>query len=406
MADFERIAALLDRRRPGHALPGAFYTDADVFEFDQVAIHRRCWILVGFEVELSRAGSHLALTVARAPVFVVRGQDGALRGFHNTCRHRGSRIVPEGKGTAARLVCPYHRWTYDLAGALVHAARMGEAFQACDHGLHPIHVETCAGAIYVCLADAPPPFAPFREKLAPLLAPHRLQDAKVAFESVLIERGNWKLAMENARECYHCATSHPELSLTFPTGVSGNFDYGDEARRHAEFNARMASVGLEVGPHEGDWWQAIRFPLNEGCRSMTMDGQTAVTKLMVEAGDGDIGSLRWAIEPHGFVHATADFLFMYSAMPIGPKETLITSKWLVHKDAQEGVDYSLEHLTELWNRTNQQDLTLVETNQQGVDSPAFTPGPYCADAEALTMRFTDWYCATARAYLEQCRGQA
>ena len=406
MADFERIAALLDRRRPGHALPGAFYTDADVFEFDQVAIHRRCWILVGFEVELSRAGSHLALTVARAPVFVVRGQDGALRGFHNTCRHRGSRIVPEGKGTAARLVCPYHRWTYDLAGALVHAARMGEAFQACDHGLHPIHVETCAGAIYVCLADAPPPFAPFREKLAPLLAPHRLQDAKVAFESVLIERGNWKLAMENARECYHCATSHPELSLTFPTGVSGNFDYGDEARRHAEFNARMASVGLEVGPHEGDWWQAIRFPLNEGCRSMTMDGQTAVTKLMVEAGDGDIGSLRWAIEPHGFVHATADFLFMFSAMPIGPKETLITSKWLVHKDAQEGVDYSLEHLTELWNRTNQQDLTLVETNQQGVDSPAFTPGPYCADAEALTMRFTDWYCATARAYLEQCRGQA
>jgi len=406
MADLERLAALLDQRRPGHALPRAFYTDADVFEFDQIAIHRRCWILIGFEVELPKAGAHLALTIAGAPVFVVRGQDGALRGFHNTCRHRGSRIVADGKGASARMVCPYHRWTYDLTGALVHAARMGKDFQACDHGLHPIHVETCAGAIYVCVADTPPPFAPFREKLAPLLAPHRLQDAKLAYESVLIERGNWKLAMENARECYHCAASHPELSLTFPTGVSGNFDYGDEARRHADFNARMASAGLEVGPQEGDWWQAIRFPLNEGCRSMTMDGQTAVSKLMVEAGEGDIGSLRWAIEPHGFVHATADFLFMFSAMPIGPKETLITSKWLVHKDAQEGVDYSLEHLTELWNRTNQQDLTLVETNQQGVDSPAFTPGPYCADAEALTMRFTDWYCAAARAYLEQHSGQA
>jgi glycine betaine catabolism A len=397
MANLERIAALLDQRRPGHALPRAFYTDADVFEFDRIAIHQRCWILIGFEVELPKAGAHLALTIAGAPVFVVRGQDGALR---------GSRIVADGKGASARLVCPYHRWTYDLTGALVHAARMGEDFQACDHGLHPIQVETCAGAIYVCLADAPPPFAPFREKLAPMLAPHRLQDAKLAHESVLIERGNWKLAMENARECYHCATSHPELSLTFPTGVSGNFDYGDEARRHADFNARMASVELEVGPHEDGWWQAIRFPLNEGCRSMTMDGQTAVSKLMVEAGDGDIGSLRWAIEPHGFVHATADFLFMFSAMPLSQKETLITSKWLVHKDAQEGVDYRLEHLTELWNRTNQQDLTLVETNQQGVDSPAFTPGPYCADAEALTMRFTDWYCATARAYLGQCRGQA
>ena len=105
---------------------------------------------------------------------------------------------------------------------------------------------------------------------------------------------------------------------------------------HAAYNARMAAVGFEVGPHEGDWWQAIRFPLNEGCRSMTMDGQTAVGKLMVEAGDGDIGSLRWSIEPHSFVHATADFLFMFSAMPLTPKETLIISKWLVHKDAGRG----------------------------------------------------------------------
>ena len=152
MVDLQRIEALLDQRRPGHALPRAFYTDPEVFEFDQVAIHRRAWILAGFEVELPRTGSHMALTVAGAPVFVVRGQDGALRGFHNTCRHRGSRIVAEGKGSSARLVCPYHRWTYDLSGDLVHAARMGDDFAQtllhvhvaaqralalpeCDHGL-------------------------------------------------------------------------------------------------------------------------------------------------------------------------------------------------------------------------------------------------------------------------------
>jgi Rieske 2Fe-2S family protein len=400
MVDLDRIARLLDERRPGHTLPRALYTDPDAFAFDMAAIHHRSWILVGFDVELPRAGSHLALTIAGAPVFVVRGRDGVLRGFHNTCRHRGSRILADGKGAAARLVCPYHRWTYDLTGELVHAARMGPDFELCDHGLGPVQVETCEGAIYVCVGEGAPPFEPFRAKLGPMLAPHRLGEAKLAHETTLIERGNWKLAMENARECYHCATSHPELALTFPTGVSGNFDYGEEARRHAAFNARMADLGLEVGPHEDDWWQAIRFPLNEGCRSMTIDGQMAVRRLMVEAGDGDIGSLRWAIEPHGFVHATADSLFMFSALPLSPSETLIVSKWLVHKDAVEGVDYDLAHLTELWNRTNQQDLNLVENNQRGVESPGYRPGPYCADAEALTMRFTDWYCAKARAYLE------
>ena len=89
----------------------------------------------------------MALTLAGAPIFVGRGHDGVLRGFHNTCRHRGSRILPDGKGQAARLVCPYHRWTYDLAGELVNASRMGDEFAACDHGLGQIQVETCAGAV-------------------------------------------------------------------------------------------------------------------------------------------------------------------------------------------------------------------------------------------------------------------
>ena len=134
---------------------------------------------------------------------------------------------------------------------------------------------------------------------------------------------------------------------------------------------------------------------------MTMDGQTAVRELMVEAGDGDIGSLRWSIEPHSFVHATADFLFMFSAMPLTPKETLITTKWLVHKDAVEGVDYDVGRLTEVWTRTNLQDLDLCENNQRGVSSLGYVPGPYSEAAEPLVMRFANWYCAEARGYLHR-----
>jgi Rieske 2Fe-2S family protein len=402
MLDLGTIAASLAQRRPGHTLPQDLYLSDGAYQFDLRAIFERTWILLGFEVEWPRPGAHVALTIGRAPIFVVRGQDGVLRGFHNTCRHRGSRIVAEGKGVAARLVCPYHRWTYDLAGGLVHAARMGEGFDPAGHGLHPIHVETCGGAVYACLAEQPPPFDAFRARLEPMFAPHRMDEAKLAFECSFVENANWKLAMENARECYHCPTSHKELSLTFPTGVSANFDYGDDARRQAAYNTRMAGLGLEVGPSEEAWWQAIRFPLNEGYRSWTLDGAPAVRKPMVEAGEGDIGSLRLAVEPHAFVHATADAVFMFCALPLSPGQTQVTSKWLVHRDAVEGVDYDLKKLTELWTITNQQDLTLVENNQKGVESPGYTPGPFSTEAEALALRFTDWYCATARAYLETC----
>lgn len=400
MIDLERLSRLLADRSAGHALPGPLYNDAEAFAFDLEAIFGRAWLMVGFEAELKRPGDWMAIDIGPWPVLITRDRTGALGAFHNTCRHRGSQICPSGKGHAARLVCPYHRWTYELSGELANAARMGGDFDPAGHCLGRVHVESVGGVLFVCLADAPPPIDDFRRALEPLVRPHNLGKAKLAFESTLVEKANWKLVMENARECYHCATAHPELARFFPVGVSANFDYGED-RRQEDFAARMAAIGLGSGPADGDWWQAIRFVLNEGCVSTTMDGRHSVAKLMCDLAEGDIGSLRWAVEPNGFAHATADQLFMFTAMPVGPKETLVISKWLVREDAEEGIDYQLDDLTELWTRTNLQDRVLVENNQLGVNSPGFVPGPYSREAEALTLRFTDWYCRTARAYADE-----
>ena len=400
MHDLRRVETLLNQRRPGHTLPQAFYTDPDIYRFDMDAIFGRSWIMIGFEVEIPQPGSYIATTIGESPVVILRDRSGTVRGFHNACRHRGAQICEAGTGRRVRLVCPYHQWTYELDGRLISARRMADDFDRGEHGLVPIHVETVAGTIYACLAEAPPNFEPFRAGLTPLLAPHDLANAKIAHESTLVERGNWKLVMENGRECYHCDAKHPELSFTFPTGASGNFDYNGDPRLVA-FNERMARLGLPVGPAEGAWYQAMRFPLNENCVSMTEDGRGCVSKLMCETGGGDIGSLRWALEPHSFAHAVGDFVFMFSAMPTGPLETNVTSKWLVHKDAQEGVDYELDALIGLWNTTNLQDRDLVENNQRGVNGRGYRPGPYSEDAEELVRRFVDWYCDRARDYVNE-----
>ena len=402
MVDLTAIARLLDERLPGHSLPQALYNSQNAFDFDMAAIFGRSWLMVGFAVELPRPGSWMSVPVGPWPVIVTRDRHGGLHAFHNSCRHRGSQICKPGKGAAARLVCPYHRWTYELSGELVSATRMPESFDPAEHSLTPIHVEDVGGVLYVCLADDPPDLGGFRREFEPMLAHHNLRNAKVAFESTLVERGNWKLVMENARECYHCATSHPELAQSFPTGASAHFDYGED-RRQEFFAERMAVAGLPVGPAEGEWWQAMRFILNDGFKSMTMDGAFAVKQLMCEIEGGDIGSLRWSIEPHAFAHATADQVLMFQAMPTAPGESVVTAKWLVHRDAVEGVDYDLQRLTELWTRTNLQDRDLVENNQVGVNSPGYRPGPYSPDAEALAIRFVDWYCRAARDYLD---GQA
>ena len=399
MLNLPKIRDLLDKRLPGHAMPQGLYTDPDVFEFDLAAIYGRSWIMAGFEIEVPQPGNYLSVLVGRSPIVILRDRAGGLRGFHNSCRHRGAQICELGTGRSSRLTCPYHQWTYDLEGKLLFARNMPEDFDRDAHGLLPIHVETVAGSIYVCLAEEAPDFAPFREHFEPLLAPHDLNNAKLAFQGTLLERGNWKLVMENARECYHCSAKHPELWKSFRDVSQIDYD-SDEAAYLNDFRAKTGALGLPIGPVEGDWWQAQRFPLNEGHTSLSMDGKPVVDKTLGHVGDGDVGSLRWAIEPHSFCHAVGDHLFMFSAMPTGPQETIVTSKWLVNKDAVEGVDYTIDRLTELWSRTNDQDRELVENNQRGVNALGYRPGPYSPKMEPWVQRFTDWYCTTARGFVD------
>jgi Rieske 2Fe-2S family protein len=191
--------------------------------------------------------------------------------------------------------------------------------------------------------------------------------------------------------------------MTFPVKGRRSVQFAD-GDKFNHFRTRMTGLGLPVGPVEGDWWQAMRFPLNDGASTISMDGKPACAKLMCDTAGGEIGSMRWALEPHSFAHATADTVFMFSAMPTGSEETIVTSKWLVHKDAVEGVDYDVERLTELWTKTNLQDLDLCENNQRGVNSIGYMPGPYSAEAELLVMRFVDWYCNEVRAYLDREAG--
>jgi Rieske 2Fe-2S family protein len=401
MYDGNRILALLDQSARGYSLPRAFYRDQDVYEFDVEQVFPRSWLMIGFEVELPDPGSYLALTIGTNPIVVVRGRDGVVRGFHNTCRHRGSQICSNGRGRTSRLICPYHKWTYDLEGRIIGAARMGPQFQAEEHRLAPISVRLLAGCVYVALTPNAPDFGPFEAAVGPLLHRYRLRDTKLAYESVIVEKANWKLAMENGRECYHCATGHPELRRTFPVAIGRGFSFGD-SEHNVQYFDRIAALGLPTKPEEGAWWQSGFYPLNPGVESISMDGLPAVKRRLVDSSEKELGGFRWATEPNAFAHALADYAFMFAVIPTGPQETQIISKWLVPRDAMEGVDYQIEELIEAWTVTNQQDRELAENNQRGVNSIAYKPGPYSPDAEDFTLRFVEWYRTEARTAALAC----
>jgi Rieske 2Fe-2S family protein len=392
----ERMLQALRARRPDHTLDGFFYNDPAVFDLDLQAIFHRHWIFACATCELAEPGDYITLTIGRTPVIVLRDRDGVLRGFFNSCRHRGARILDAPRGRVRTLVCPYHLWTYRLTGELAHARYMGEDFDVSGHGLTPVHVRTVAGTVYACLAETPPDFDAFAAALTPLLAPHNLEGAKLAAEFDLLEAGNWKLVMENSRECYHCANQHKELMQSF-LDLYDFRDPGAVAEVSAYWDACEAA-GLPSHIAEGPDFRGSRLPFLRGARSITMDGAPAVARgLGLQVAEA-YGSLRWVKYPTTFNHALPDYAVLVRMLPVGPEQTLVTTKFLVDASAVEGRDYDLATLTHVWNTTNDQDRALVERNQAGVNSFGYRPGPYAPGVEAGIIKFVDWYCGEIAAF--------
>lgn len=394
----ERVLRSLRERMPGMGLTREFYTDEEIFALDLEQIFYRDWLFVAHSAELAEAGSYLTLQIGAYPILLTRAADGIIRAFVNSCRHRGARVCAAAAGKAVRLVCPYHQWTYHPDGRLFAARQMGPGLDRSQLGLRALHCETVGGYVFVSLAAEAPDFGPTRRHLEPYLLPHRLAEARVAFESTIIEEGNWKLVWENNRECYHCAHNHPELARTFPdtptvTSVSGAAD----DPRIVEHWRRCESAGLasEFKLSSDGQMRTARMPLLEPAVSYTMSGRPAVRRALSDSTPADlnIGALLLFHYPSSWNHFLADHAVSFRVLPLGPTRTELTTKWLVHREAVAGVDYDLEELTRVWLATNEQDRRIVSENQIGMNCPTYVPGPLSAVTEGGVGQFIDWYCA-------------
>lgn len=390
------IHAQIQSRKPGFALSRGLYCDPGAYQADLEAIWYREWLFAVSACELARPGAYATMQIGAYPVVVIRGKDGRIRAFHNVCRHRGQRLCAKASGQTQNLVCPYHQWTYDLEGKLIFARDMGADFNPEAYGLKKVHCVDLGGLIYICLADVPPPVAELARTALSYLAPSGLTDAKVAHSSTIVENGNWKLVIENNRECYHCGGSHPSLCRTFSdnpliAAMDGPDSASPEILAHWE---RCEAAGLPSRfTHDAAFqWRFARIPLLNNAESYTMSTRAAVARRMGRMPFNDAGSLLLYHYPNTWNHFLGDHAITFRVLPISPTETEVTTTWLVHKDAVEGQDYDLKTLTEVWLATNDEDRQVVEENQKGILSPAYEPGPYSAIQEEGVIQFVDWYC--------------
>ena len=390
------LAALIQRQSPGHSLTREFYTDPEIFERDLQRLLLRHWFCAAHESSVPRAGDFLVVDLGAESVIIVRTSQGEIGALLNVCRHRGSRICSarSGKAPAGRLTCPYHAWSYDLNGRLVVAQQMPEPFEREQLSLKSLAVRVVDGLIFTTFAGRPLDFAPAEAALARSAHVHGWGKAKVAHRELYSIKANWKLAIENYMECYHCKPAHPEFSRrhVYARPAKQVEELEKAGRRRAEalgiFIADLDGYGC-AAPPGGESVSVFRSALSDGVASATSDGQP-IARLMGDFGDYDGNSTYFDIGPLSDFLAYADHGVIYRFIPRAVQQTEMEVLWLVHEDAIEGKDYDLERLTWLWNTTSAEDKKIVEANQAGVNSRFFVPGPYSLQ-EPYARRFVEWY---------------
>jgi len=403
---------MVERREAGYSLEAPFYTSPEIHELDLDVIFGQHWFFAAAEAEIPDPGDYVTVNVGAHSVIVVRDDDEDVRAFRNVCRHRGSRLLEQRCGSVGNIVCAYHQWTYRVDGSLIFAESQPDSFEWGKFGLRPVNVRSVAGLVFLCLADEPPAdFDEVSEFLEPYLEPYDLAGAKVAHQTDIIEQGNWKLVMENNRECHHCDASHPELvTAYFPISRYDAEDVPPRQQpvfeRYREAQVALDEVRDAIGFPRGErselagrptGFQVSHLPLDGAGASFGPDGQQVCARLMGSIEDPRFGDVSLHMQPNSWFHFLGDHAVVFSVIPLAPDQTLVRTTWLVHPDSVEGVDYSLEALTSVWLATNEQDRALVESTQRGVSDPGYVPGPY-SGVEGEVDDFVTWYVQRIQAH--------
>ena len=195
-------------------LPAVYYWSDEIHRREVEAIFAKSWRFIGHQTQIARAGDYLMQDICGQSVFVVRGRDGTLRGFHNVCRHRAHQLVAERRGKLkATITCPYHAWAYGLDGALK-SARMTDrvaGFDRAQFGLAPVAVEVFCGFVFVNLDMDAAPLAERAPGFEAMLRGHVPDlDRMVWTDQADFDiAANWKVVAENSLDGYHVFLSGP-----------------------------------------------------------------------------------------------------------------------------------------------------------------------------------------------------
>lgn len=354
-------------RRPlleaSHLPPWCYTADA-FYRRELETIFLKVWNFLGREDRLPKPGDYFAVRFAGVPLFVIRGRDGHLRAFANTCSHRGSRLL-EGEGRCRSVIqCPYHAWAFDFEGALVATPGMERTqdFDPAKLGLRPIKLETWAGFVFINFDPQSRPLAQSLGSLPDRLAGHALADMVTVRRRDYDLACNWKLFIENAMEDYHTPTVH-KASVGKQTP---EYDMGD-GEWDAAFLPGDKSVAILPG-------EPAAFP-----HVATLTGRMAKGCYFVH------------LKPSTMLGCAQDCMWYLELNPQAPDRTRLTvgSCFPASTVARPDFEDVVQTYFRRWDKSIPEDNWISEVQQEGLSSP-LSRTSRVSHHEVLVHKIANW----------------
>lgn len=369
------VAQALLPFRESRMLPRAAYVDPAVFAWEQRHFFGGGWVCVGRSDQAPEPGSQWAEAAGEGSVLLARAEDGVLRAFANTCRHRGHELLPCGGASGEKvIICPYHGWTYSLDGKLRAAAGFKDkpGFDAAAWGLVELPVTEWHGLVFVDGSGTAAPLAESLGTLEPIVAPYEPQRLVVAGRHDYEVSANWKIITENYHECYHCPVIHPQLCKVSPPRSGENY----------------RAEGIWVGG-----WMDLRA----GMATMSLDGASHGVPLRGLDPAGLRTVIYVNIFPNVLVSLHPDYVMAHRLMPVAADRTRVECTWAFAPESLARPGFDPGYAVEFWDLTNRQDWHACESVQRGLSSPHAVPGPLSGQEDAVYQTVA----MIARGYLGQ-----
>jgi p-cumate 2,3-dioxygenase subunit alpha len=192
------------------------FTSLEIAAIERNNIFDRCWLYLGHESEVEKPGDFRRRTVAGRPLFWVRGSDGKVRAFHNTCTHWGANVCRVDQGNTDTFQCFYHAWTFDNKGELINVpdeAGYARGFNKAELGLvSPPRLEHYRGLYFVSfnpdVTDLANYLGAAKEYLDLILDQSEAGWRVVSGTQNYGARANWKMFSLNSLDSYHVKPLH------------------------------------------------------------------------------------------------------------------------------------------------------------------------------------------------------